>query len=49
MARTKKHELQGLDTDDSTVPSMVGGDVVSLCESVVSADTYTEAASTQYF
>ena len=28
--RLKKHELQVLDTDEPTVPCVVGGDVVSL-------------------
>ena len=41
----KKHELQGLYIDNSTVSSVVGGYLVSLCESGVSTYTDTAAAS----
>ena len=47
--RLKKHELQGLDTDESTAPCVIRGDVVSLSEMSISADTDTAVASTQYF
>ena len=49
MARLKKHDLQVLDTNKSTVSCVVEGDMVSLCEFSMSTDTDNVAALTQYF
>ena len=45
----KKNELKFLDTNESTVPCVLGVYVVSLCELSIPIETETAAASTQYF
>ena len=46
--RLKKHELQGIEKKESTIPCLIGGDEVSLFYSSMSTETEIVAASTQY-